>query len=89
MERFELNIVAQGPQSIWVAVIVIALICATVATVAIFRSRAKPGSKTQPASDAKGAYFRVHFSPTSSARPKHSMRTAARTARSQKRPKGA
>jgi hypothetical protein len=46
MERFELNIVAQGPQSIWVAVIVIALICATVATVAIFRPRARSWTKT-------------------------------------------
>ena len=35
MERFELNIIAQGSQSIWVAVIVIALVCITVATVAI------------------------------------------------------
>jgi len=46
MERFELNIVAQGPQSIWVSVIVIALISATVVSVAIFRSRARPGPKT-------------------------------------------
>jgi hypothetical protein len=46
MERFELNIVAQGTQSIWVAVIVIALICVTVATVAIFRSHTRPGTKT-------------------------------------------
>jgi hypothetical protein len=46
MERFELNIVAQGPQSIWVAVIVIALICATVATVAFSRTRARPRIKT-------------------------------------------
>ena len=35
MERFELNIIAQGSQSIWVAVIVIALLCITIATVAI------------------------------------------------------
>jgi len=57
MERFELNIVAQGPQSIWVAVIVIALICATVAIVAIFRSRGKPRTKTQPATDVDGTYL--------------------------------
>jgi hypothetical protein len=41
MERFELNIVAQGSQSIWVAVIVIALICATIATVVVSRSRTR------------------------------------------------
>jgi bacteriorhodopsin len=45
MERFELNIVAQGSQSIWVAVIVIALLCATVATVAIFHSRPRSTTK--------------------------------------------
>lgn len=41
MERFELNIVAQGSQSIWVAVIVIALICTTIAAVAISRAVVK------------------------------------------------
>jgi hypothetical protein len=35
VERFELSIVAQGSQSIWVAVIVVALICFTVTTVSI------------------------------------------------------
>jgi hypothetical protein len=35
MERFELTVVAQGSQSIWVAVIVVALICVTVTAVAI------------------------------------------------------
>ena len=54
MERFELNIVAQGPQSIWVAVIVVALICGTIATVAIFRFRARAGSKRSHASGANG-----------------------------------
>jgi hypothetical protein len=78
MERFELNIVAQGPQSIWVAVIVIALICATIITVAIFRFRAQPGTKTQSASDVDAAVA-VNTS----------MRVAARPARSQKRPKSA
>lgn len=41
MERFELNIVAQGPQSIWVAVLVIALVCGTISAVALSRSRGK------------------------------------------------
>lgn len=45
MERFELNIVAQGSQSIWVAVIVTAMICATVVTVVVLRSRVKPRTK--------------------------------------------
>lgn len=35
MERFELTVVAQGSQSVWVAVIVIGLICTTIAVVAI------------------------------------------------------
>jgi hypothetical protein len=35
VERFELTIVAQGSQSIWVAVIVIALVCLTIVTIAI------------------------------------------------------
>jgi hypothetical protein len=29
MEKFELTIVAQGPQSIWIALAVIAMLCAT------------------------------------------------------------
>lgn len=41
MERFELKIVAEGPQSIWVAVIVITLICATVAAVAVSSALAR------------------------------------------------
>lgn len=45
MERFELHIIAQGPQSMWVTVTVIGFICATVATVAIIRSRVKPKNK--------------------------------------------
>jgi hypothetical protein len=35
MERFELTVVAQGSQSVWVAVIVIGLICITIAVVAV------------------------------------------------------
>lgn len=35
MEKFELTVVAQGSQSIWVAVLVIAIICITIATVAV------------------------------------------------------
>ena len=27
MERFELTVVAQGPQSIWIALLVVALLC--------------------------------------------------------------
>jgi hypothetical protein len=42
MERFELNIVAHGPQSIWVAVIVIAMISATVTAVAISFALTRP-----------------------------------------------
>jgi hypothetical protein len=35
MEKFELTVVAQGPQSIWVAVIVIGLLCVTVTAVVV------------------------------------------------------
>lgn len=35
MERFELNIVAQGSQSVWVASLVIALLCITVISLAL------------------------------------------------------
>ena len=35
MERFELSIIAQGTQSVWVAVIVIALACVTVVVVTV------------------------------------------------------
>lgn len=45
MERFELTIVAQGSQSIWVALIVVALVCATIAVVAVSRAYAKQGGK--------------------------------------------
>jgi hypothetical protein len=45
MERFELTVVAQGPQSIWVAVIVIALVCATVSIVAISRVITKSNAR--------------------------------------------
>ncbi|WP_271612516.1 hypothetical protein [Bradyrhizobium sp. CCBAU 21362] len=34
MERFELTVVAQGSQSVWVAVLVVALICTTIIAVA-------------------------------------------------------
>lgn len=34
MERFELTVVAQGSQSIWVAVLVVALVCTTIIAVA-------------------------------------------------------
>jgi flagellar basal body-associated protein FliL len=34
MDRFELTIVAQGSQSIWVALLVVALVCATVIAIA-------------------------------------------------------
>ena len=49
MERFELNIVAQGSQSIWVAVIVIALVCTTIAIVAISRAVAKTSEQSKRA----------------------------------------
>lgn len=45
MERFELSIVAQGAQSIWVAVIVIALVCLTTAVVAISYAIAKSSDR--------------------------------------------
>ncbi|SEH40316.1 hypothetical protein SAMN05216367_0035 [Tardiphaga sp. OK245] len=35
MEKFELTVVAQGSQSIWVAVLVIAIICLTITAVAV------------------------------------------------------
>jgi hypothetical protein len=35
MERFELTVVAQGPQSIWVALLVIALLCTTAVSLAV------------------------------------------------------
>jgi len=41
MERFELTVVAQGSQSIWVAVLVVALVCATVIAVAASITAAK------------------------------------------------
>jgi hypothetical protein len=41
MERFELTVVAQGSQSIWVAVLVVALVCATIVAVAASLAAAK------------------------------------------------
>lgn len=41
MERFELTVVAQGSQSIWVAVLVIALICTTAIAIAASLTAAK------------------------------------------------
>ena len=35
MERFELTVVAQGPPSIWVALLVIALLCTTAVSLAV------------------------------------------------------
>jgi hypothetical protein len=36
MERFELTIVAQGPHSIWIALLVVALLCMTASAVLLF-----------------------------------------------------
>jgi flagellar basal body-associated protein FliL len=36
MERFELTILAQGPQSIWVALVVVAVLCATAIGITYF-----------------------------------------------------
>lgn len=45
MERFELSIVAQGSQSVWVASLVIALLCVTVISLALaLWSMRRPGS---------------------------------------------
>lgn len=41
MERFELTVVAQGSQSIWVAVLVVALVCTTIIAVAASFAAAK------------------------------------------------
>lgn len=41
MERFELTVVAQGSQSVWVAVLVVALICTTVIAVVASFAAAK------------------------------------------------
>jgi hypothetical protein len=35
MERFELTVIAQGSQSVWVALPAIALLCATVLSLAV------------------------------------------------------
>ncbi len=51
MERFELTIVAQGPQSIWIAFLVVALLCITVIAMLIFvstRYRLHAGELNQP-----------------------------------------
>jgi hypothetical protein len=45
MERFELTIVAQGSQSVWVAVIVIGLLCGTVAAIAISYAAVKSSNR--------------------------------------------
>jgi hypothetical protein len=43
MERFELTIVAQGPHSIWIALLVVALLCMTAfATFFLFCARRRP-----------------------------------------------
>ena len=35
MERFELTVIAQGSQSVWVALLVIALLCVTVISLSV------------------------------------------------------
>jgi hypothetical protein len=45
MEKFELTIVAQGSQSVWVAVIVIALVCVTIIAIAVSRMTVKPSQR--------------------------------------------
>jgi len=46
MEKFELTVVAQGSQSIWVAVLVIALVCMTIVVVAISHAVAKSSQRS-------------------------------------------
>lgn len=41
MERFELTVVPQGSQSIWVAVLVVALVCTTIIAIAASFTAAK------------------------------------------------
>jgi hypothetical protein len=41
MERFELTVVAQGSQSVWVAVLVVALVCTTIIAIAASFTAAK------------------------------------------------
>jgi multisubunit Na+/H+ antiporter MnhG subunit len=45
MEKFELTVVAQGSQSIWVAVLVIALLCLTIVAVAVSHAVAKSSQR--------------------------------------------
>jgi hypothetical protein len=41
MEKFELTVVAQGSQSIWVAVLVVALVCTTIIAIVASFTAAK------------------------------------------------
>lgn len=49
VERFELSIVAQGSQSIWVAVLVIVIVCVTVMVVALSYAFIKTSEKPKKA----------------------------------------
>jgi hypothetical protein len=46
MERFELTIVAQGPHSIWIALLVVALLCMTALAMFLFFLHKIPSGDT-------------------------------------------
>jgi hypothetical protein len=52
MERFELTIVAQGPHAIWIALLVVALLCMTaLAMFLFFCTRYRPVIRTRSDAD--------------------------------------
>jgi hypothetical protein len=52
VERFELTIVAQGPHAIWIALLVVALLCVTAfAMLLFFRTRYRPVIRTPSGAD--------------------------------------
>ncbi len=83
MERFEMTVIAQGPHSVWIALLVIALICVTLIAV-IFAFFARKALFDSAAFKSAGLISSARYS-SISALSKQTGRQRARTPKKETR----